>query len=167
MNKFKLGIAFYLTVRGIPQIYSGTEIFSESDPDGNHASLRRDFPGGWPGDSINVFAGKGLTDNQTEALNYITELLNWRKNEEVIHTGKTKQFVPENNVYVYCRYNNTDTVLIILNKNTGTYTLDMQRFKECFAGSDPATDVITGKQYLLNKRLLLEPMSPLILEINK
>ncbi|MCB0855607.1 MAG: cyclomaltodextrinase N-terminal domain-containing protein, partial [Bacteroidetes bacterium] len=44
---FKLGIAYFLTVRGIPQIYYGTEILMTSSSD--HGIVRSDFPGGWKG----------------------------------------------------------------------------------------------------------------------
>ena len=44
---FKMGIAYILTMRGIPQIFYGTEILMKN-PDGKvDAVIRSDFPGGW------------------------------------------------------------------------------------------------------------------------
>ncbi|MCB0683565.1 MAG: alpha-amylase, partial [Saprospiraceae bacterium] len=44
LRKYKSGIAFLLTMRGIPSIYYGTEILMKNfkDPDGK---VREDFPG--------------------------------------------------------------------------------------------------------------------------
>ncbi|MES2881795.1 MAG: alpha-amylase family glycosyl hydrolase, partial [Bacteroidota bacterium] len=50
--KYKMGIGWLLTARGIPQLYYGTEVLMKgvSNPDG---WVRLDFPGGWPGDKQN------------------------------------------------------------------------------------------------------------------
>src|SRR4029453_766960 len=47
-----LHVAFVLSVRGIPQLYYGEEIALEGKDDPDN---RRDFPGGFPGDTHNAF----------------------------------------------------------------------------------------------------------------
>ena len=63
----------FLTTRGIPQIYYGTEVLM-THPDGEHGKIRADFPGGWEGDKINSFSGEGLTDAQKDMQQYISNI---------------------------------------------------------------------------------------------
>jgi hypothetical protein len=44
-------------------------------------------------------------------------LFNWRKSKSVIHKGKTTNYAPENNVYVYFRYNEAESVMIVINNS--------------------------------------------------
>lgn len=165
LNKFKNGIAFYLTTRGIPQVYYGTEIMMDSKPYMDHGSWRRDYPGGWEGDEVNAFTGMGLTNKEKEAQEYMRLLLNWRKNKDVIHSGKLKHFIPENHTYVYCRYNDSESVLVIINKNEEDFELDMSRYKECLEGFSSAKDVISGREFNSLEKIELEAKTPLILEL--
>lgn len=165
IGKYKLAMAFFATTRGIPQFYYGTELMMESTPYFDHGSYRRDYPGGWEGDTINAFTGEGLNQKQVEARNYLQKLLLWRKNKEVIHTGKLKHFLPADNVYVYCRYNSVESVLIILNKNSQKTTLDLSRYAECIANYKTGFDIISGREILLTSPIELSPMTPLILEL--
>ncbi len=103
----KTGIAFFLTTRGIPQIYYGTEILMRHEGS-EHGNIRADFPGGWKGDEINAFTGEGLSLQQKEMQNYVSTIQNWRKEKPVIHHGKLMHFAPENGIYVYFRYNDKD-----------------------------------------------------------
>ena len=114
---YKMALTFILTTRGIPQFYYGTEIVMEGDKSRGDGYLREDFPGGWPGDTKNVFTGQQLSETETENLAFTKKLLNWRKGKEVIHTGKLKHFVPENGLYVYFRYNDTESVMVVLNNS--------------------------------------------------
>ncbi len=103
---FKLGMLFYATTRGVPQIYYGTEILmNNDDAPGDHGVIRSDFPGGWEGDNVDAFKKIGLTTSQLDAQKFTKELLNWRKGATAIHNGSLKHFVPEDGVYVYFRKN--------------------------------------------------------------
>ncbi len=106
VDLFKLGITYILTTRGIPQIFYGTEILMTHKESNSHGHIRKDFPGGWEGDKVNAFTGKGLLKKEIEVQNFFKKLLNWRKGNPVIHTGKLTHFAPENGVYVFFRYNN-------------------------------------------------------------
>ncbi|OQP62541.1 alpha-amylase [Niastella vici] len=143
--KQKMGLAWLLTFRGIPQLYYGTEILMKgfSDPDGK---VRLDFPGGWTGDGANKFEPGGRTPAENEVYNYVRTLANYRKTASALKTGKMMQFVPEDGVYVYFRYNNQQTVLCVMNTNDGEKEIDMHRFSERIKNFTRARSVIDGSE---------------------
>jgi len=166
INKYKLAMTLIFTSRGIPQIYYGDEIGmlgnKEKKGDGD---IRRDFPGGWQGDTNNAFTAKGRTAMQKEYFNFTKKVLNWRKNTEVIHTGKTMQFLPENNVYVYFRYNDTKKVMVVINNNPEAQELQLSRFSEMIKGIASGKDIISDKVITLKEKLKIEGKSSMIIEI--
>ncbi len=165
VDLYKLGITFFLTTRGIPQIFYGSEILMTHNKGNDHGSIRKDFPGGWDGDKINGFTGAGLKTDEADIQNFFWTFLNWRKEKEVIHTGKLMHFAPENGVYVYFRYNDTDSVMVIINKNESSYNLDLSRFREMLAGKTAGKEIISGKELILDDELLLTPLSPMVIEL--
>ena len=162
---FQLAIAFVMTTRGIPQIYYGTEILMDNSGTTDHGIIRSDFPGGWAGDKVNAFTGKGLTDRQKDAQNFLKKLLHWRQKMPAVHHGKMLHFIPEGGVYVYFRYNDDQKVMVILNKNTTTTHLELDRFKEMLDGVSEGTDVLSGKTYKMKQTIELPDKAPLILEL--
>ncbi len=143
----KMALAVILTIPRIPQIYYGTEILMDDfEKPGDHGLIRTDFPGGWIGDEINAFTGKGLSAEQKEMKLYVKKLLNFRKKSQAIQQGKTVHFVPKDGVYVLCRYTDTETVLLILNKNTKPIRLDIDRFKELGLKDKQFINIISGKE---------------------
>ncbi len=164
---FRQAMVFTLTTRGTPQIYYGTEILMKNPGTGDHGIIRSDFPGGWKGDAINGFTGKGLSEQEQEAKEFVRKLLQWRKSKEVIHTGKLMHFAPQmrSGVYVYFRYNDTDKVMVVLNKNEGNTTLSLDQYAEMLEGISSATDVLSGKTYDLKKSIELPSREALILEL--
>jgi glycosidase len=165
---FKLGIAYLLTMRGIPQLFYGTEILMENTGFlGNHLVIRSDFPGGWEGDVIDAFSQKGLTDQQKEAQEFTKKLLNWRKNKTVIHHGKVMHFFPQwNNIYVYFRYDEKEKVMVILNKSEKEETLDLKQYREILT-EPKGKDVITGKTLTLENTLKVPSKTVYVLELDK
>jgi glycosidase len=161
---FKMGIAFFLTTRGIPQIFYGTEVLL-THPGDDHGDIRADFPGGWPGDKVNGFTGQGLTAQQKEAQNYIKTLLHWRKNKEVIHWGRTTHFIPFNGLYIYFRHNNDDMVMVVLNKNSDETLLDTTRLTEMLAGKTKAREIVSNATYPGFNNILLPARSASVFEI--
>lgn len=165
-EKYKMAISYILTMRGIPQLYYGTEIIMSNTGDDSHGNIRSDFPGGWPGEEVSIPNKLGLKQGQKDALNFCEELLNWRKEAEVIHSGKLTHFAPSNNMYVYFRHNNSDTVMVILNKNKEKSTLKIDRFAELLKKKTTGKDVSTGEIFNLDSDLELNPMQAYIIEIN-
>ncbi len=162
---YRMAIAFYLTMRGIPQIYYGTEILMSHPGTDSHGVIRSDFPGGWDGDRVNAFTGKGLGKEQREAQAFMRKLLNWRKSNPVIHTGKLMHYAPIGNVYAYFRYNGDDTVMVVFNRGEEPAMVDTARFEERLQGATRAIDVLSGKAYNVDTSLTLGPRSVKVLEI--
>jgi len=145
-DKYKMGMSILLTMRGIPEMYYGTEILMKnfSNPDG---LIRSDFPGGWEGDKKDKFIADGRTGKEDEAFNFVKTLANFRKNSTALQTGKLMQFVPQDDIYVYFRYNAEPkgTVMVIVNNTEKEKTLNTDRFAERTTGITSAKNVITGE----------------------
>lgn len=161
----QMALTYLLTTRGIPQIYYGTEVLFENTkhPD-NHGFIRSDFWGGWKGDTKNAFTGEGLTAAQKEMQTYMKKLLNWRKNEPVIHQGKILHFAPFESMYVYFRYTNEKIIMVVLNKNEEVKNIDIERFKEILKPYSKANNIFTNEKVDLNA-LKVAPKSATVLEI--
>ena len=164
LDAFKQGIAFMLTIPGIPQFYYGTELLMNGTKQKGDGYIRLDVPGGWPGDAVNQFEASGRTNIQNEAWNYMQKLLKWRKGNEVIAKGKMKHFVPQNGVYVYTRNLNGKQVVVIMNGNAKESVLPLDRYDEILKGYASGKDVITGKVVSLQKELTLGAKDVLVLE---
>lgn len=166
INKYKMAMAFLLTTRGFPQLYYGGEIMMAGDKGKGDGDLRKDFPGGWPGDEKNAFTAQGRTELENEAFNYTKNLLNWRKQNPVIHTGKLLHFIPQDNCYVYFRYNDQKTVMVILNNhNTDSRKLDTSRFAEIIKGSTSGFEVTTGKNIDIQNTIEVPAKSAMVIEL--
>ncbi|HMZ89488.1 MAG TPA: glycoside hydrolase family 13 protein [Chitinophagales bacterium] len=142
-EKFKLGVAFAMTTRGMVQWYYGDEILMKNFSFPEDGLVREDFPGGWKSDGTNKFDPQNLAGKEKEIFNYVSGLANWRKNSDAIKYGKLMQFIPENGVYVYFRYTEKETIMIVLNSASTEYTLDTKRFAERIGNFTIAQDVVT------------------------
>lgn len=165
---YKMAMSLIATVRGIPQIYYGSEIGMQGDKNkGGDADIRRDFPGGWKGDSQNAFNPETQTLEQKQFHDYTQKLLTWRKGKEVIHTGKTKHYMPKESVYVYFRYNENAKVMVIINNNEANQTFDLNRFEESLNGVSKGKDIVTGKEISIStqNKITISGKSSLILEL--
>lgn len=162
---YKLALTIVSTIRGIPQLYYGSEIGMRGDKNKGDADIRRDFPGGWKGDAQNAFVSR--TPEQNDFFDYTQKLLNWRKSKDVIHNGKTKNFSPERNVYVYFRYNDEEKVMVVINSSDKEQTIEMNRFQEMVPSSFKAKDVMKDAEVQIKDLLTIPAKSSLILEINK
>jgi len=164
-KKYQMAMTLIATVRGIPQLYYGSEIGMKGDKGKGDADIRKDFPGGWKGDANNAFTKQGRTAEQQKYFEFSSKLFTWRKSKEVIHSGKTTHYVPENNVYVYFRSNEKETVMIIINNNSEKQTLKTNRFKESIQNLKSAKEVWSGKTYDFANDVEIEGKSALILEL--
>ena len=167
LDKYKLAMTLVLTTRGIPQLYYGDEIGMRGNkPEKGDGDIRRDFPGGWEADAETAFTAEGRTDMQEDYHNFTKTLLNYRKENEVLHYGKLKQFLPENNVYVYFRYNEYKTVMVVVNNNPNEQELNLSRFAEAIGTSNNGTEVISGESIALDKVLKVEGKRSMVIELN-
>lgn len=164
-TKYKAAFAWLLTFRGIPQMYYGNEILMTGLTSPNDGYVRQDFPGGWEGDAANKFTAEGRTAKENSIFNYIRKLANFRKTSSAIKTGKMMQFYPIDGVYVYFRYDATQTIMCIMNTNDKPMKIDLSRFAERTKGFTSAIDIAAGQQFQLEKTIELMPMSNLVLEL--
>ena len=156
-------------MRGIPQVYYGTEIGMRGDKSKGDAAIRQDFPGGWKADKQNAFTDNGRTAEQKQFHDFTAKLFNWRKNKEVIHSGKTKHFIPQNNVYVYFRYNDNESVMVIINANPEKQTIKLNRFAEALNGFTSGKDIISDKNLSISQsgEVTIEGKTSMIIELKK
>ena len=163
----KQALALLLTVRRIPQIYYGTEILMNGTKELTDGNVRKDFPGGFPGDQHNAFTREGRTRAEQSMFSWLSRLLHWRNGNETIIRGYQTQFIPYNGIYVVTRRWHRNTVMTILNGTSKEATLEVSRYAELFDdGQDVrhVQDVATGRYYDLSKDLKLKPRQTLILE---
>ena len=166
-DMFKMTLTFIMTTRGIPQIYYGTEIIMGNPGTTSHGIIRKNFPGGWDGDVINAFDNTGLTSRQIDAKKYLKNLLQWRKEQPAIHDGKLLHYEPRNGVYVYFRYTDNKSVMIILNKNKTITPLDTKRFHQGLKGHTRGYEIISGELIQIPDELLIPARSSMIIELEK
>ena len=165
LDVFKQGIAFLLTIPGIPQIYYGTELLMHGTKERGDGYIRQDVPGGWPGDPVNQFEPAGRTEMQNEAWNYLQNLLKWRRGNEVLSKGKMMHFAVNQGVYVYERSLDGKSVLVVMNGSNKDVVLHLERYAEVLRGKTSGKDVITGRGVSLDKEMKLSAKEVLVMEM--
>ena len=161
----KMALAYVMTMPRVPQMYYGTEILMTSPTVRDDGKARQDFPGGWAGDKVNAFTGKGLSAQQKDMQAFVRRLLNWRKTQTTVHHGKLMHFVPENGTYAWFRYDADSTVMVVINKNATETVLDLARFKEVLKAPATALDVLADKTVKLGASVKLPARSVKIFEL--
>jgi neopullulanase len=165
-DKYKMSIAWLLTSRGVPQWYYGAEINMKghANPDG---WVRMDFPGGWRSDSVNKFTAAGRTAAENETFNYTKTLAQFRKGSSAIKTGKLMQFTPDDWVYTYFRYDDKQTVMVVMNTSKDEKTVDVGRFAERTGGFSKAKNVVTSAVNYINGKWKIPGKTVWVMELVK
>ena len=179
--RVKIAMAMMATMRGYPQIFAGDELmFTSCDLSMGHGGLRVDFPGGWPGDEMDLFSAEGrakatkntdgLTVPQGQAadlFNYVSHLFQWRKTKEVIHNGKTMHFITRDNTYGYFRYNDTDVVFVYVNNSPEAKNVPWTYYSEISEGLKGGVNVVTGEPCDVSDATVVPSQSILIVEYKR
>ena len=160
----KQALALLLTMNRTPQLYYGTEILMNGTKEKTDGDVRRDFPGGFPGDKADAFTAEGRTAEQQAMFTWLSRLLHWRQGNELISKGKQTQFCPYNGVYVIARQYGGHTSLTILNGKRSEAVMPVARYAEVIGSHTTARDVITGKSVDLSHDLKLSPREALVVE---
>ena len=161
----KQALALLLTVNRTPQLYYGTEVLMNGTKSVTDGNVRKDFPGGFPGDTKNCFTREGRTQAENAMFDWLSRLLHWRQGNDVIIKGKQTQFIPYKGIYVIARQYNGKTVLTILNGNRKQADMQLDRYAEVIGNATAAKDVITGRTIRLDKKLSLKSRQTLIIEL--
>ncbi len=160
----KQALALLLTVRRIPQLYYGTEVLMNGTKTVTDGNVRRDFPGGFPGDTHNAFTREGRTKEENAMFNWTSRLLHWRQNNDVIAKGRQTQFIPQKGVYVVARTLEGKAVITVINGTSHAATLNTARYAEITRGATTATNVLTGRKIDISHNVRLAPRGVMVLE---
>ena len=111
----KLAQTLIMTSRGTPLLYYGDEIAMQggADPDN-----RRDFPGGFPGDTRNAFTAQGRNARENDVFNHLAKLGELRKLHEPLRRGRSLDLVDEEQQFAYARLTDKAAVIVIFNNDT-------------------------------------------------
>ncbi|MBA0882700.1 glycoside hydrolase family 13 protein [Flavobacterium sp. BBQ-18] len=164
-KKYQMAMALIATVRGIPQLYYGSEIGMAGNKNEGDGAIRLDFPGGWKGDTHSAFTKSGRTAAEQQFFDFTAKLFQWRKENEAVHFGKMTHYIPENNVYVYFRFTDKKTVMVVVNNGLTTRNIETKRFQENIKDFKSGKDVLSGKLIDLKSEFMIEAQSVLLLEL--
>jgi glycosidase len=161
---FRMALTFVATTRGIPQVLYGTELELANDRPRDDGDRRRDFPGGWRGDAVDGFTGRGLTAQAAATQQFVRRLFTWRRTSAAVGTGTLRHYVPSAGTYVYFRHGGSDHVMVVLNKSAEPVTLDLARFREDLGPGTQVRDVLGGGEQALGASWTAPPRSATVFE---
>lgn len=164
-DALKQALALLLTIDRIPQLYYGTEILMNGTKAVTDGNVRKDFPGGFPGDAHNAFTAAGRSAEQNAMFEWLSRLLHWRQTSDVIAQGTQVQFIPWQGVYVIARQHQGRTVLTVINGKKAEATMAVKRYAEVIGHATTATDIPTGATVDLTKDVTLPGRCALVLEL--
>lgn len=129
IDGLKLAQTFIMTTRGTPLLYYGDEI---AMPGGGDPDNRRDFPGGFTGDSRNAFEASGRTADENNVWNHLAKLGQLRQKYGALRNGKSWDLLDAEQQMAYVRVLNNQAVLVIFNNDTkpAEVTFDVGIIKE-------------------------------------
>jgi glycosidase len=159
------------TLRGVPQLYYGSELLF-----GNFASLggsnvRQDMPGGWSGDRASVFENRGLDTATAAFLAEIKQLGQWRKGSEAVAKGQFEHYIPEDEVYVYTRTVSDGSastgsrhLLVLVNGSATPKRVTRERYAKHWPLGVEVREQPSGFLRLLDSEITLPPRTCTLLE---
>jgi glycosidase len=165
MDHMKMAHTLLLTLRGIPQLYYGSELLFGNYANMGGTNVRQNMPGGWAGDTSNAFSREGRSQQQNELFDHISTIANWRKGSAAIAQGDFKHYVPEDEVYVYFRTFKNEKVMVLVNNSDKPKTVQRVRFASELGTAESAFDVLNGELTTLDATIQIGPKTARILEI--
>ena len=164
IRRFRQGIGMLLTMRGVPQLYYGTEILMTGDG-AVHPEVRKDFPGGWPGDTLDLFSASARKGKVDSAFKFTQKLLQWRKTAPAMAEGKLTHYLPDSNVYVYFRHHPKQDVMVLVNGSHNPQKVRLKRFASDLGTMDMAKEISTDEVVDLKSEFItIEPHGIMILD---
>jgi len=159
-RRVKLAYVLLATMRGIPQVLYGDEYAMTSkgaDPN-SHSYLRAPLP-----------QGDEVTAEMQDMYDFQSKLFQWRKNEPVVHYGKTMHFMARNNTYAYFRYNAEEAVFVFANAAEEVRRIPTETYAEILGKYNPVgINPMTGEKVDLSQEgLEVKGLSTLIVKLKK
>jgi len=121
-DKLKLAFSILLTTRGIPQLYYGDEIGMSGGEDPDN---RRDFPGGFPGDTPNAFLQSGRAVEQQQIFSHVQALLRLRREHPALRRGSLEHIYWDGTSYAFARIGEGERLLIAFNAGDTAKSLSL------------------------------------------
>jgi glycosidase len=165
ISKLKIANGLLLTMRGIPQIYYGTEVLMKNFKRPSDAEVRRDFIGGWSDDKETRFTAAGRSEAENDFFNYFRTIAQYRLRSEALQKGKTLQYQPQDNVYVYFRYTGKQRIMCVINPGEAAKDINLTRFTEGLGGKTAGKEIIKGQDLQLTDKLNVPAKTFMIIEL--
>lgn len=161
LRRVKLGYVLLATMRGIPQVLYGDEYAMTSankEDVGNHSYLRAPLP-----------QGDEVTAQMQDMYDFQSKLFQWRKNEPVLHWGKTMHFLTRNNTYAFFRYNEKEAVFVFANGAEEARTIPTDTYAEILSKYNAVgVNPMTGEKVDLNRKDIQVPaLGTMIVKLNR
>ena len=149
--RLKLAFGLTLTLRGIPELYYGDEIgmAGGGDPDN-----RRDFPGGWIGDTNDAFTEAGRTHEQQEIFTYVRRLLQIRRSHAALRGGQLWHLASDESAYVFLREAEEERFVVAFNNAGKTRELEVPINGTPVQNADTLLPLLGGAKAELTRRVL-------------
>ena len=154
IRRFKMALQLLLTLRGIPEIYYGTEIGLQGGTD--HGLIRADFPGGFRQSSRNAFERSGRTVQENEIFDFVQNLLKLRKKFPALMQGEMIHLPVFNEFYIYFRILNGEKIMIVVNNKDQHRQLETHFFAHHFKNTRFLLNIENNTQIAYTPGLLLE-----------
>jgi neopullulanase len=151
--KEKLALGLTMTLRGMPQIYSGDEIGmgGGEDPDNRH-----DFPGGFAGDAHDAFSSAGRTPDEEEIHAWTAGLAHLRAEHLELRGGTEEDIIADENTFVFTRSigrggcppeHNHERILVVVNKGLKSAAIDLPRTGTALEGCTEFQSLVPANSF--------------------
>jgi glycosidase len=143
MRRLQQALKILLSIRGIPQIYYGTEIALSGKE--SHEAIRATFPGGFASDERNAFMEKGRSEQENRLWSFLRDLLKIRKENSAFASGSLMHIPPEDEFYVYFRQNEEQKLMMIVNNHNEQRYFSIKTLGQHIKKGDVLLDLQNGK----------------------
>lgn len=117
----RLAFTFLMTARGIPLVYYGDEI---GMPGGGDPDNRRDFPGGWPGDSRDAFTAAGRSAQEQSIFERVQRAARLRGALPALRRGRMLNLEVAEQTWAFARVALGSMAVVVFNNGTAPARLD-------------------------------------------
>ena len=155
IDRYRQALTLLLTLRGIPQIYCGTEIGMYGNKSKGDGPLRKNFPGGWASDKRSAFVHEGRSRLQQAYFDFTRRLLRWRKSCPTVAYGSLTHFLIRNGVYVYSRQLAAKTVTVVMNGTDRSVSVATNLYAEVLPEHE-AYEVFSDTRVTIGDSITLE-----------